>query len=110
MNNKFPKLIKTYYKMYPALYTKSNYVSTNYNDTIIVESEFDDLDSAIKMAKETDVCLREENWVIYKYIKILSIFRLKIRIPLEKLYNHGFFKKKIMKDNFGTYYQWKKLK
>jgi len=101
-------MIKRIYKMYPSIYLKDNYDKTDPLIALTLYNEFDTLEAACDMAKKTHICLREQNWYVYEYLKIL-FFRFKIRrIFLLELYNSGkFFRKKKEFDDHGLCYVWK---
>lgn len=91
-----------YYKMYPTLYTE-NYHFNNKWEKDLLTNKYNSIQEAINFAKQTNICLREQNWYVYKCSWLFGC----VRISLKSLYNDGCFSKEISKDNVSIYYNWK---
>lgn len=91
-----------YYQMYPTMFTR-NYCFNNQWEMDLLTNKYDTIQEALNFAKQTKICLREQNWYIYKCSWLFG----KVRISLKSLYDDRYLDKKIDKDEISEIYNYK---
>ena len=84
------------------MFTENYYFNNKYEKDIL-SNRYDALKDAVEFAKETKICLREQNWYVYKRSWLFG----SKRISLKELYDLNLFSKEISQDNISIYYNWK---
>lgn len=88
--------------IYPEMFRR-NYHFNNQWERDLLTNRYDSLEEALNFAKQTGICLREQNWHVYKCSWLFG----KVRISLKTLYNCGLLAEKIDKDDISIIYNWK---
>ena len=91
-----------YYQMYPIMFTKNYYFNSQF-ERDLPRNKYSTLEEAIQFARQTKICLREQNWYVYKCSWLFG----KVRVSLKSLHDDGLLGKIIDNDDISIIYNWK---